>query len=90
MYAECCGGGGDPVCHHDGVGHIESKGATSLFTSIIVYMWRYWDCVSPPKKEIVFLLLLGDSNFQFFSQNCQFHHRRLVSLGHLHVLLYHS
>ena len=23
-----------------------------------------------------------DSNFQIFSQNCQFHHRRLESLGH--------
>ena len=25
----------------------------------------------------------GDSNFQIFSQNCQFHHRRLESLEHL-------
>ena len=30
----------------------------------------------------------GDSNFQIFSQNCQFHHRRLESLDHFNVLLY--
>ena len=30
----------------------------------------------------------GDSNFQNFSQNCQFHHRRLESLEHFNVLLY--
>ena len=27
----------------------------------------------------------GDSKFQIFSQNCQFHHRRLESLGHFNV-----
>ena len=34
----------------------------------------------------------GDSNFQIFSPNCQFYHRRLESLEHLNVLLfiYHS
>ena len=34
----------------------------------------------------------GDSNFQIFSQNCQFHHRQLESLEHFYVLfiLYHS
>ena len=30
----------------------------------------------------------GDSNFQIFSQNCQFHHRRMESLEHFNVLLY--
>ena len=30
----------------------------------------------------------GDSNFQTFSQNCQFHHRPLDSLEHFNVLLY--
>ena len=30
----------------------------------------------------------GDSNFQIFSQNCQFPHRRLESLEHFNVLLY--
>ena len=28
----------------------------------------------------------GESNFQIFPQNCQFHHRRLESLGHFNVL----
>ena len=33
----------------------------------------------------------GDSNFQIFSQNCKFHHRRLESLEHFNVLfIYHS
>ena len=35
----------------------------------------------------------GDSNFHIFSQNCQFHHRRLESLVHFNVFLkiiYHS
>ena len=33
----------------------------------------------------------GDSNFQIFSHNCQFHHRRLESLEHFNVLfIYHS
>ena len=32
----------------------------------------------------------GDSNFQIFSQNCQFHHRRLESLENFNVLfIYH-
>ena len=31
---------------------------------------------------------LGDSNFQIFSPNCQFHHRRLETLEHFNVLLY--
>ena len=32
----------------------------------------------------------GDSNFQIFSQNCQFRHRRLESLEHFNVLfIYH-
>ena len=31
---------------------------------------------------------MGDSNFQIFSQNCQFHHRRTESLEHLNVFLY--
>ena len=30
----------------------------------------------------------GDSHFQIFSQNCQFHHRRLESLEDFNVLLY--
>ena len=30
----------------------------------------------------------GDSNIQIFSQNCQFHHRRLESLVHFNVLLH--
>ena len=30
----------------------------------------------------------GDSNFQIFSQNCQFHLRRLESLEHFNVLIY--
>ena len=30
----------------------------------------------------------GDSNFQIFSQNCLFHHRRLESFEHFSVLLY--
>ena len=34
------------------------------------YIWKEW----------------GDSNFQIFSQNCQFHHRRLESLEHFNVL----
>ena len=53
------------------------------------------------RNMIIYLLLLyafrdqwkecGDSNFQIFSQNCQFHHRRLESFGHFHVLvIYHS
>ena len=38
------------------------------------YLWKEW----------------GDSNFQIFSQNCQFHHRRLESLEHFIVLfIYH-
>ena len=33
----------------------------------------------------------GDSNFQIFSQNCKFHHRRLESLVDFNVLfIYHS
>ena len=30
----------------------------------------------------------GDSNFQIFSQSCQFNHRRLESLEHFNVLVY--
>ena len=30
----------------------------------------------------------GDSNFQIFSQNCQFHPRRLESLEHFNVLFF--
>ena len=30
----------------------------------------------------------GDSNFQIFLQNCQFHHRRLESLGLFNVLFF--
>ena len=45
------------MCHHDGVGHIESEVETShgsywIFTSIIIYMWGYLDGVLPPKKEM--------------------------------------
>ena len=29
----------------------------------------------------------GDLNFQIFSQNCQFRHRRLESLEHFNMLL---
>ena len=32
----------------------------------------------------------GDSNFQIFSQNCQFHHRRLESLEHFNAFINHS
>ena len=33
----------------------------------------------------------GDSNFQIFPQNCQFHHRQLEPLEHFNVLfIYHS
>ena len=34
----------------------------------------------------------GDSNFQIFSHNCEFHHRRMESLEHFNVLfvIYHS
>ena len=33
----------------------------------------------------------GDSNFHMFSQNCQFHHRRLQSLVDFNVFfIYHS
>ena len=28
---------------------------------------------------------MGDSNFQIYLQNCQFHHRRMESLEHFNV-----
>ena len=54
-------------------------------------------CIADDWRKSILLLLFairdlwkewGDSNFQIFSQNCQFHHRRLVSLEHFNVLLY--
>ena len=64
--------------------------------TMLLFVFRYlWKELGDSKFSDLFTELpeeLGDSNFQIFSQNCQFHLRRLGSLEHFNVFFfqYHS
>ena len=53
---------------------IKAQSTNSMFLLLFAFRDLWKECV--------------DSNFQIFSQNCQFHYRRLESLEYFNVLLY--